>query len=135
MSTPLALPYDPSLVARGAWKPHAWSTADVTDNETAIEPIDPHRVITVAPVAVAAPGTEDCVVHNLETGATYRLNDVGAKVWELLEATSTIADITSAIRTEYRLPDDVTPQQVLDDVTKVIGDLHQYGLVILDDQR
>jgi hypothetical protein len=68
--------------------------------------------------------------NGIITGTTYRLNDVGAKVWELLETGSTVADITTAIRQEYRLPDDVTPQQVTDDVTKIITDLHQYGLVV-----
>ena len=94
--------------------------------------IDARAVVTAAPVAVAAPNDVDCVVHNLETGATYRLNDVGARVWELVEQSSTITEIATAIRTEYRLPDDVTPQEVADDVTRIVADLHQYGLVVLD---
>lgn len=111
----------------------------MSTNETQVEqqPIDRDRGVIAAPVAVAAPTDVDCVVHNLETGATYRLNDVGARVWELLETGNTIADITTAIRAEYRLPDEVTPQQVVDDITKIVTDLHQYGLVVLSapDQR
>ena len=86
-------------------------------------PIDHQLVLTAAPVAVAAPNETECVVHNLETGATYRLNDVGTRVWELLEASSTIADITAAIRAEYQLPDDIPSQQVTDDVTKIVAEL------------
>ena len=92
--------------------------------------MDPNRVITAAPVAVAAPSDIDCVVHNLETGATYRLNDVGARVWELLEAGHTIADMVAALRAEYQMPDNVPAEQVESDVTKIVADLHQYGLVV-----
>jgi hypothetical protein len=99
--------------------------------------IDPQSVVTAAPVAVAAPSDVDCVVHNLETGATYRLNDIGARIWELVEAGTTIRDVTTTLQAEFRLPDDVTLEQVANDVVKVMTDLHQYGLVVFTapDQR
>jgi hypothetical protein len=100
------------------------------DPETAQRSIDRQCVMTVSPVAVAAPTDLDCVVHNLETGATYRLNDVGARVWELLEIGGTVDDIATTIRAEYGLPDEVTAEQVADDISKVVADLHQYGLVV-----
>jgi len=105
----------------------------MTENTTQAErlPIDPHDVFTVAPVAVAAPDDVDCVIHNIETGATYRLNDVGTRVWELLESSATAADITTTIQAEYQLPGDVTPQAVADDVTKIMTDLRQFGLIAL----
>jgi hypothetical protein len=110
----------------------------MSENTTQVQqPIAPGLFITVAPIAVAAPSDADCVVHNLATGATYRLNDVGARVWEHLEAGSTIADIAAAIRAEYRLPEEITPEHVTDDIMKIVTDLHQYGLVTLGttDQR
>jgi hypothetical protein len=90
-------------------------------------------VVSVAPVAVAAPSDDDCVVHNLETGTTYRLNDVGARIWELLETGLDPAGVAGAIRTEYRLPDDVPPDQVEHDVLMTITDLHRYGLLVIQD--
>jgi hypothetical protein len=99
--------------------------------------IEPRSFVNAAPVAVAAPSDTDCVVHNLETGATYRLNDVGARIWELVETGTTITEVTATLRAEFQLSEDVTPQQVTDDVVNVIADLHQYGLVVIDasDQR
>jgi hypothetical protein len=93
--------------------------------------INLHDIITAAPVAVAAPTEVDCVVHNLQTGATYRLNDVGARIWELVEAGSTIADILLKLRAEYDLPDDVSTQHVESDVMSIITELHQYGLIVI----
>jgi hypothetical protein len=95
----------------------------------ASDPIPPHASITIAPIAVATPTDTDCLVHNLETGTTYRLNDVGARIWELLETGTTIADTTAAIRSEYRVPDDISGDQVAADVTAIVMDLHRYGLV------
>lgn len=108
-------------------------TAMTDEAEIAHRSIDRQRVMIVAPVAVAAPNDVDCVVHNLETGITYRLNDVGARVWELLEMGNSIDDITATIRGEYGFPDDVAPAQVADDVSKVVTDLHQFGLVVPSD--
>jgi hypothetical protein len=90
-------------------------------------------VISVAPIAVAAPNDVDCVVHNLQTGATYRLNDVGARIWELLETGLDPAGIVSTLRAEYRLPDGVAADQIENDVLTVIADLYRYGLLTVQD--
>jgi hypothetical protein len=96
---------------------------------TASDPIPPHASISIAPTAVATPTDTECLVHNLETGTTYRLNDVGTRIWELLETGSTIADTTAVIRSEYRVPDDISSDQIAADITAIVTDLHRYGLV------
>jgi Coenzyme PQQ synthesis protein D (PqqD) len=94
--------------------------------------IDVNIVVTPAPVAVAVPGESDCVLHNLETAATYRLNDVGARIWELIENSHTVAEIQAQLCADYRMPDDVSAQQVAQDVANVITELHQYGLLTFE---
>ena len=92
--------------------------------------IDLHGVVSPAPVAVAVPGDGDCVVHNLQTGATYRLNEVGARIWDLLEMGHTVAAIQAQLCTEYQLPEGTSPEQIRGDVTKVLTELHEYGLIV-----
>lgn len=105
----------------------------MSDNTQSVrEPlVDIYAPLCVAPVAVAAPNDTDCIVHNLQTGATYRLNDVGMRIWELLETGSTVADITVALRREYRLPDDIAFEQVEADVQAIVADLRHYGLLVV----
>lgn len=99
-----------------------------TENE-ARQPIDLRGVVQPAPVAVAVPGDLDCVLHNLQTGVTYRLNDVGARIWELVETGHTVADIQAQLTNEYHLPDGVSTEQVKRDVATIVTELHTYGLV------
>jgi hypothetical protein len=106
----------------------------MVDNETAsghFPPIDLQGVISPAPVAVAVPGAADCVVHNLQTGATYRLNEVGARIWELVEPGCTVSAIQAQLCAEYQLPDDVSPEQIQRDVVQVLTELRTYGLLIV----
>jgi hypothetical protein len=98
----------------------------MTDREVQL-----NSAVTVAPAAVAAPSDGECVIHNLETAATYRLNDVGARIWELLEVGHSPADIVTALSTEYHLPDGVASDQIACDVLNTIGDLHRYGLLVV----
>jgi hypothetical protein len=105
------------------------------DNETAsasAQFIDLRGVISPAPVAVAAPSDAECVVHNLETGATYRLNEVGARIWEMLEMGHTVSDIQAQLCTEYELPKGDLSQQIERDVATVLSELHRYGLVTVE---
>ena len=97
-----------------------------TDREAVL---DPDRLISVAPPAVAATNEWDTVVHNLQTGASYRLNDIGTRIWQLIETGATVSTITATIRAEYALPDDLSSEQVLRDVLTVVSNLRSYGLV------
>lgn len=95
-----------------------------------ISPIELDSIITIAAPAVAAVNDSDTVLHNLETGTSYRLNDIGTRVWELIESgATTIAAIAASIRAEYALPPEIPPEQVQDDILSMLSELHQYGLV------
>jgi hypothetical protein len=92
-------------------------------------PLDLQATVSPAPVAVAVPGESDCIVHNLETGQTYRLNDVGARIWELLEQGHPVAAIRAQLCNEYRLPEGISSKQIEHDVTTILTQLHEYGLL------
>jgi hypothetical protein len=78
---------------------------------------------------VAAQTDVDVVVHNLQNSTNYRLNDVGMRIWELLESGQSIRSIGDTLIAEYRLPDDVSADAVRNDVLAVITELHRYGLI------
>jgi hypothetical protein len=61
----------------------------------------------------------------LETGAYHGVNDVGARIWRLLDGRRTVADLARALQDE--LPD--APPQVGDDVRAFLTDLEARSLV------
>ncbi len=91
--------------------------------------LDINSGVTVSAYAVAAPGDTDTVVHNLQTHANYRLNDIGSRIWELLEGGATIRSIVATIEAEYAMPVDVAPGQVQRDVLTIVTALSEYGLL------
>jgi hypothetical protein len=91
--------------------------------------LDLDSSVTVSAYAVAAPGDTDTVVHNLQTRQNYRLNDIGTRIWELLEGGVTVRSIVATIEAEYAMPDTVGPEQVQTDVLSVVTALSEYGLV------
>jgi hypothetical protein len=101
--------------------------SEAEDGPQAVFDLD--GVIAIPSHTVAAPTDIDVVVHNLQNGANYRLNDVGARIWELLESGNTIRSIGDSLIAEYRLPEDLTADSVRDDVLAVVGELHRYGLI------
>jgi hypothetical protein len=68
---------------------------------------------------------EGAVALHLETGAYHGLNDVGALVWQLLDAPRTPGELVAGIR--ERIPD--APPQVEGDVVDFLDALAERGLV------
>jgi hypothetical protein len=86
--------------------------------------------VTISPTVVSTKAGEDTLVHNMITQQLYRLNDIGTRIWELIDDGPTIDMIVGIIGAEYKLPDDVTPSQLRDDVMTILADLHRHDLVV-----
>ena len=71
----------------------------------------------------------EAVLLNLDNEAYYGLDDVGTRMWELLTSLPTIEVAVQQLLTEF----DVTEQQLRTDVTKLLGELVENGLVRVED--
>lgn len=69
---------------------------------------------------------DDAVILDLEAGKYFGLNDVGAEVWKLLEAGSTLSDINATLVTEF----DIDEKTLDGDTTKLLESLLAAGLVV-----
>ena len=49
---------------------------------------------------------------DLESGAYYGLNEVGARIWSLIETPTSVADICRTLRTEFRVEEEVCLREV-----------------------
>jgi len=68
---------------------------------------------------------DEQVILDLEGGVYYGLNDVGARIWELVQEPVRVEEIVAEIRKEY----DVTEEQCAADVKELLAELEEYGLV------
>jgi len=66
---------------------------------------------------------------NLQTGAAFKLNRVGAAVWKRLDGTSPVTEIVSELDRQYGVGLEVLRR----DVTALLEDLQKQGLVVSPD--
>jgi hypothetical protein len=78
-------------------------------------------------VSTAIPG--ETVILDPRGDRYFSLDGVGPRVWELLQASTTVADVVYQISDEY----DVEPDVCERDVRALLGDLVDRGLVLVSD--
>ena len=67
----------------------------------------------------------EAVILNLDSGIYYGLNEVGARVWELIQQPQSFRELLDALLEEY----DVSIEGCKQDLTKILLDLKNAGLV------
>jgi len=81
--------------------------------------------VVVSPRQVSTELGKEVVVLGAEAGQYFGLNEVGARVWALLQAPNQVSVVCSAIVEEY----EVTREQCERDVLALLRDLQAKGLV------
>jgi hypothetical protein len=81
--------------------------------------------VRIGPDAVFRELDGEAVILNLETGLYFGLNDVGTRIWRLLEADGHLRRVAEALRDEF----DATDDQVGRDLLALIEQLRAKGLL------
>ena len=68
---------------------------------------------------------DEAIILNLNSGIYYGLNEVGARVWELIQQPQSFRELLDALLEEY----DVSIEGCKQDLTKILLDLKNAGLV------
>jgi len=89
-----------------------------------MSPVLSTTLITRSPDLVAADIDGDLVMMSIEQGEYFGITGVGSRVWELLAAPITVADVVRVICVEYAV-DEATCQA---DMQAFIEELIQLGL-------
>ena len=79
----------------------------------------------VHPSVICRELSGETVLLNLESGVYYGLDTVGTRVWQLLTQGRTIAGVCDTMIEEY----DVAPDVLRADVTRLVGELRERGIV------
>jgi hypothetical protein len=81
--------------------------------------------LSAGPNLVSAPVSGEAVIYHIPSGVYYGLNEVGNRVWELLQQTRTFREICRFVVKEYQ----VEPEQCRRDLAELLADLAKAGLV------
>ncbi len=73
----------------------------------------------------------EAVIVLPESGQVTVLNEVGSRIWELIDGTRSVGEITEAIVAEY----DVTAEQAERDVEEFIQELVENKMLVLSDEK
>jgi hypothetical protein len=82
-------------------------------------------VIVAAAQQVSADLADEAVVLNLASGTYYGLNEVGARVWQLVQEPRTVTSICLVLVDEF----DVTLEDCERDVLAILGEMRAQALV------
>ena len=82
-------------------------------------------VITATPNQLSSELGGEAIILNMASGVYYGLNEVGARVWELVQQPRSLAELHSMLLEEY----DVQPEVCKRDLVKIISMLQDARLV------
>jgi hypothetical protein len=82
-----------------------------------------HRVVAADAVVTRVVG-DATVLLNIETGRSFRLDDVGTRAWTVLTTSPSIEQAMETLMAEYR----ADAAELRDDLRLLIDDLAQRGL-------
>lgn len=95
---------------------------------TAEQSIAASAVVSLTDQQLATTVESETVVLQTDAGRYYGFNDVGSRVWELLESEPTVAELCDQIETEY----DVTREQCQADVRALLAEMAEADLVTIE---
>ena len=88
-------------------------------------PITVSSEVVASKNQVATQLGSEVVILGVEVGKYFGLNEVGAKVWSLLQTPTRVSAICAAVVAEY----DVDPGECERDVLELLGELESKGLI------
>lgn len=92
--------------------------------------VAPTDRVAVHPSVITRELSGETVLLNLESGVYYGLDVVGTRVWQLLQQGATIADVCAVLVEEFDVEHDV----VREDVSRLVAELREKGIVTARDQ-
>jgi hypothetical protein len=91
--------------------------------------LDDGMALSVPSHVLSRQAGDETVLLDLDTEEYYGLEGVGVRVWELVEAETTVGRLVSALLDEY----DVDEGALRADLTALLGDLRGRGMVVVDE--
>ena len=91
----------------------------------------PDAIAVVSDHQLSTTLSGEVVILGLQDTVYYGLQEVGTRVWDLLQSPRPIGQIIQRIVSEY----DVSEQAAAADICRLLGELHERGLVTIEAAR
>jgi len=72
----------------------------------------------------------EAIMLNLDSGVYFGLNEVGTRMWALIQEHGSLRKVFEVMQREY----DVTPQTLESDLLRIVGELRAKGLVSVSER-
>jgi hypothetical protein len=70
----------------------------------------------------------DAVLLDLKTGVYFGLDQVGTRIWHLMEDHALLSDVVAGLMREYDVPE----QRCIEDVIALVSRLQEQGLLAIE---
>lgn len=87
--------------------------------------LDPHSIVVASKDQLASDIGGETVILGLSAGRYYGVDAVGARIWQLIQEPTAVADVKRTIVAEY----DVDPERCEVDLLKLLQRMVDAGLV------
>jgi L-fucose isomerase-like protein len=87
-------------------------------------------IIVATSEQISSELSDEAVILNLKTGVYHGLNEVGARIWSLIQEPKTVADVKDTILSEYQ----VEPEVCATDLMNLLQNLLAAGLINVKNQ-
>lgn len=81
--------------------------------------------VSVSTEQVSSELEGEVIILNLAAGAYHGLDQIGARIWQLIQRPERVADVRDALLAEY----DVSPQRCERDLLQLLNEMAEVGLL------
>ena len=89
--------------------------------------MDLNQVVTLSPDVISQEVSGETVLLDLNSEHYFGLDEVGTRIWQLIDSSGNLQEIYDTMLSEY----EVEADQLLEDMTQLLGDIEKAGLVEL----
>jgi len=90
--------------------------------------MDLKQTITLSPDVISQEVSGETVLLDLESENYFGLDEVGTRIWQLIESAGDLEAIFNTLLEEY----DVEEEELLGDLSNLVGEIEKLGLVRLE---
>ena len=92
--------------------------------------VSENAIISPTQAQISSEIADEAVILNLDSGIYYGLNEVGARIWELIQQPQSFSELCSILLEEY----DVSAEACERDLKKILLDLKTASLIEVNDE-
>ena len=87
-----------------------------------------NQTITISPDVISQEVSGETVLLDLESENYFGLDEVGTRIWQLLQENKDLSSVVTTMLEEY----EVSEEQLNEDMDALLGEVHTLGLITME---